>query len=150
MVFHADGHVGGYLVEGFGDGVQAGDPVVVVLDGGEGELGDEVWVGDLDAGALGDGHLPLLEVCGLLAFGEEAQQQFAAGFFPIGQSGGIDGCEAHQEGLLALQFCVDGSHGVVVDLVVVALVADGGGKLGIVLEAIFPVVFEDCVEGFAV
>ena len=150
MVFHADGHVGGDLVEGFGDGVQAGDPVVVVLDGGEGELGDEVWVGDLDAGALGDGHLPLLEVCGLLAFGEEAQQQFAAGFFPIGQSGGIDGCEAHQEGLLALQFCVDGSHGVVVDLVVVALVADGGGKLGIVLEAIFPVVFEDCVEGFAV
>jgi hypothetical protein len=39
MVFDADGHVGGDLVEGFGDLVQAGDPVVVVLDGGEAELG---------------------------------------------------------------------------------------------------------------
>ena len=35
MVLHADGHIGGDLVEGRGNGVQAGDPVVVVLDGGE-------------------------------------------------------------------------------------------------------------------
>ena len=42
-----------------------------------------------------------------------------------------------------------GLHGVVGDLVVVALVADGRGKLGIVLEAVFPVVVEEIVERLA-
>ena len=38
MVVDADGHIGGDLIEGVGNGVQAGDPVVVVLYGGEAEL----------------------------------------------------------------------------------------------------------------
>ena len=150
MIVNADGHVGGDLIEGLGDGVEAGDPVVVVLDGGEGELGGEVRIGDLDAGALGDGHLPFFEVRCLLVLGEAAQKQIAAGLFLLRQTFRSDGGQAHDEGLLTLEPKVEGLHGVVVDLVVVALVADGGGKLGIVLEAVFPVVAEDGVESFAV
>jgi hypothetical protein len=45
---------------------------------------------------------------------------------------------------------VIGLHGVVGDLVVVALVAQAGGKLGECGEVVFPVVGEDLVEGFAV
>jgi len=45
---------------------------------------------------------------------------------------------------------VVGLYGVVVDLVVVALVADGGCELGVVLEAVFPIVVEDGVEFLAI
>ena len=38
-IVDADGHVGGYLVEGFGEGAQPSGPIVVVLDGGEAEFG---------------------------------------------------------------------------------------------------------------
>ena len=76
-------------------------------------------------------------------------QQVLAGLFLIGESRGIDGGEAQQKSLLAGQLVVDGLHGVVGDLVVVALVADGGGELGIVLEVVLPVVVEEVVEGLA-
>ncbi len=59
----------------------------------------------MDAAHLVDGHLPLLELGGLLVFGRMAQQQVAADLLLVGQSGGIDGGQAHQEVLLAGQRC---------------------------------------------
>ena len=56
----------GDLVEGVGNGVQARDPVVVVLDGVEAELRDELRIVGVDAAHLVDGHLPLLELGGFL------------------------------------------------------------------------------------
>ena len=70
MVVDADGHVGGDLIEGSGNGVEARDPVVVILDGGEAERGDELRIVGLDAAHLVDGHLPLLELGGFLGVSE--------------------------------------------------------------------------------
>ena len=149
MVRHADGYIGGYLVKGAWDRVQAGDPVVVVLDGGEAELGRQLRVGGLDAAQLGYGHLPLLELHGFLIIGKPAQQQIPAGFLLLGEAVGIDGGKLEHEVDLAGQPVVDGLHGVVGDLVVVALVAQGRSELGIMLEAVFPVVLKEGVEGLA-
>ena len=149
MVFHADGHVGGDLVEGRGNGVEAGDPVVVVLDGCEAELGDELRIVRVDATHLVDGHLPLLELGAFLGVSEIAHQQFAAGLFLVREAGGVDGCEFEEKILLGREPLVDGLHGVVGDLVVVAVVADVGSELRESFEAGFPVVVKEVVEGFA-
>ena len=77
----------------------------------------------MDAAHLVHGHLPLLELRGLLVLGELAQQQFAADLFLVREAGGVDGGQAHQEVLFAGQPLVVGLHRVVGDLVVVALVA---------------------------
>ena len=150
VVFHADGHVGGDLIEGVGNRMEAGDPVVVVLYRGEGELGYELRVGGVDAAHLVDGHLPLFELGGFLVFGELAQEQIAADFFLVGESIGIYGGEAHEEGLFAGEAVVEGLHGVVGDLVVEALVAEGRGELGGMGEVIFPVVLKNLIEGLAI
>ena len=64
----------------------------------------------------------------------------------IGNSGGIDGRELHQVFLLCGEPVVDGLHGVVGNLVVVALVADGGGKLRFSFEVLFPVIVKQGVQ----
>jgi len=129
--------------------VEAGDPVVVVLDGGEAELGHDLRVRGVDAAHLVDGHLPLFEFGGFLVFGEGAQEQLAADLFLVGESGGVDGGEAEEEALFAGQAVVEGLDGVVGDLVVVALVAERGGKLRVVAEVVLPVVLEEGVEVLA-
>ena len=149
VVFHADIHIGGDLIEGVGKGVQAGDPVVVVLNGVEAELGHEARILGVDAVHLVEGHLPLFELGGLLVLVELAQQQVLADLFLISETGWVDGREAKLEPLLAREPVVDGLHGVIADLVVVTQVADDGGELGIVLELVFPVVVEEIVEGLA-
>jgi len=52
--------------------------------------------------------------------------------------------------LLALQGIVFRLDRVVADLVVIAVVADGGGKLRLMFETVFPIVFEEGVEGLAI
>ncbi len=74
-------------------------------------------------------------------------QQFAAGLVLIGEAGGIDGRELHQKILFGGKPVVDGLHGVVGELVVVALVADGGSEFGLVLEVLFPVIVKDAMKG---
>ncbi len=62
---------------------------------------------------------------------------------------GIDGRELHKEFLLSLaSHSLTGLHGVVGDLVVVALVADGGGEFRLPLEIFFPVIMEEAVQRF--
>jgi hypothetical protein len=131
VVVHADRHIGSDLVECVGKGVEASDPVVVVLYGREAELGHKARVLGVDAIHLGEGHLPLLELGGLLVFLKLANQQLLADLFLIRKTSRVDGGQAEQESLLAGQFVVDGRDGVVADLVVVAQIADGGGELGI-------------------
>ncbi len=114
----------GDLLKGLGQGVQARDPVVVVLHRGEAQLGGQSRIVAVDAAHLVDRHLPLLELRGLLVDLEAANQQILAGLLLVGESGGIDGRQAQQEVLLPRQFVVHRLHGVVADLVVVALVAD--------------------------
>ncbi len=86
VIVNANGHVCGHLLKGIGDQVKAGDPIVIILDGGKGELGGQVGISDLNPGALGDGHLPLFEVGSLLVLSELTQKQIAAGLFLIRQA----------------------------------------------------------------
>ena len=123
MVVHADGHIGGGLVEGLGDGVQAGDPVVVVLDGSEAQLGHQLRVGGVDAAHLVNRQLPLLELRRLFVFGKLAQQQVAADFLLVGEAGRVNGRQAQQVVQLLGQPLVLGLYRVVGDAIVVALVA---------------------------
>ena len=86
-VLHADGHIGGHLLEGPGNGVQPRDPVVVVLHRGELELGHQLRIRGVDAAHLVHRHLPGLEVAPLFVHGKPAQQQFAADLFLVRESG---------------------------------------------------------------
>ena len=79
-----------------------------------------------------------------------AHQQLVAGLLLVGQPGGIDRRQPHQEVLSSrASSSFTAFTRVVGDLVVVALVADERGKLGIVLEVVFPVVVEEVVERLA-
>ena len=149
VVVHADGHVGGDLVEGVGESAKPRDPVVIVLDVVKAELRDQLRVVGIDAAHLVDGHLPLFKLGGLLVVGDGAHQDLAAVLFLLRQPGGIDGGETEQDSLFAGQALVEGFDGEVADLIVVALVADGGGEFRGVLQALLPVLLEDGVEGFA-
>ena len=135
--------------EGRGQGVQARDPVVVVLHRGEAQLGGQIGIVPVDAAHLVNGHLPLFELRGLLVRRRICASAVLAGLLLVGETGGVDGRETQQEILFARQLVVHRRDGVVAGLVVVALVADDGGELGIVLEPVLPVVVEKIVEGFA-
>ena len=143
LVVDADRHVGRDLVEGLGNRVQAGDPVVVVLDRGEAELSHELRIDRIDAAHLVNGHLPRFELGGLLVVGEAADEEFAADLVLVREPGGIDGSELQQEFLLSRKPFVDRLYGVVRDLVVVSLVADVGGELGLPLKIFFPIIVEE-------
>ena len=54
--------------------MQARDPVVVVLDCGEAELGNELRIGGVDAAHLVDRHLPFLELSAFLVVGKITHQ----------------------------------------------------------------------------
>ncbi len=149
MVVHADGHVGHDLIEGRGKGTQAGDPVVVVFYLGETELFYQLGEVGENSAHLVDGHLPGFEFRAFLVVGDLTHKQFAADFFVVGEPGGVDGGGAHQESLLPRQLFIEGSYGVVGDLVVISLVSENGGKFRGVLKSIFPEVVEHRVEGLA-
>ena len=150
MVVHADGHIRCYLFKGLGNGVQTGDPVVVILDRGEAQLRRKVGVRGVDAAELVDGHLPILELSALRVVGKLAQHQFATGLLLVGEPCGINGRQAHHVVLFALQPDVFRLDGIVVDAVVVALVAQPGGKLRGVLQRRLPVLLKEIVESLAV
>jgi hypothetical protein len=150
MVVHADGHIRGHLVEGLGDGVQPGDPVVVVLHRGEAQLRRQLRISRLNAAHLVQRHLPLLEPNRLLIVGKLAQQQIAADLLLVGEPGRVNARQSHQVSLFAGQPFVMGLHGVVGDAVVEALVAQRGGKLRRALQARLPILLKEGIESLAV
>jgi hypothetical protein len=129
--------------------IEARDVVVVVLDGGEAEAGDELRQGEMEAVELVDGHLPGLEGGLLLVFDELADHEVLTEDLLIGEVGGVDFAEAAEVVAAAGELLVPGVDGVVGELVVEALVTDGGGEFGGVAEAVFPDLGEEAVEGFA-
>ncbi len=139
-------HVFG-LEQRLGDPVQARDVVVVVLDGverdGEREVG-EVGVG---AALRVDGHLVILQVVVLGAFLEVAQEQVVRGAVFLAEAFGRDGLDADEVGGVQVVAALDGGEGVVAELVVVAVVADGGGEGGGQAQVGLPGVFEQGPSG---
>ena len=115
------------LLKGPGDGVQARDPVVVILGGGEGQLCHQLGISSVDAVYLRDRHFPFLELrCFLIHF-EAPLEELLAELFLIREAVGIEGSQPHQKILLAGELVVDRGHRVIGDLVVVAIVTECGG-----------------------
>ncbi len=134
------------LLKGQRDLLEASDVIVVILRGGECELGDELGKIDLQAFKLSHRHFPGLESCLLLVLDQLPYQHLFAQLLLVRHSCCIHLAQSIQEGSTACQGVVIGLDGVIRELIVVTAIADGGGKLGIVLEMIFPVVGEDRVQ----
>ena len=96
-----------------------------------------------------DGHLPRLERGFFLILGELADHQVPGENLLVGQARSIDGTKAKDVVAAAREPLVVCLDGVVAELVVEAIIADGGGKLGRVAEAVFPDLGKEVVEGFA-
>jgi len=123
-IVNADGEICGHLLEGLGHRVQAGNPIVVILDGGEVELRYQLRKGGVNAAHLIQREFPGLELRGLGIVGKLTQQQIAADLFLVGEASRIDGRKLHEEVLLTGQPCILGLHRVVRDAVVVAHIAE--------------------------
>ena len=148
-VLHADRHVLSHLRKCRGQRMQPRDPVVVIFHRGETQHGRQPRIVVVDAAHLVHRHLPLLELRAFLVQFEFAHEQILARLLLVGEPGGVDRRQAQQKLLLPRQRVIHRLHGVVAGLVVVALVAEGRGKLGIVLELVLPVLVEEIAEGLA-
>jgi hypothetical protein len=84
----------------------------------------------VEAAELVDGHLPGLEGGGFLVLDELADHEVFAEDFLGGEAGGVNFAEFCQIVTTAGEVLVIGVDGVVGELVVEALVADGGGEFG--------------------
>ena len=146
VVVQAGLQVGHDLREGGGNLGEARDVVVVVVTGVEGGVGGELGQVELQALVLVDGHLPLLEPRGLLVFDEGAEHELGGELGLMRKAGGVDGGEALDEGAAAGQGFVVRAGREVGELVVVALVAEGGGVLRLVAELVLPYLVEETGE----
>ena len=146
VIFDAGHHVGADLLEDGGDFRETRGVVVVIFDGFKGEERNQLGQLDVRAPHLRDGHLPRLEFGFLLLLDELAHHQIVAEDLLIGQAGGIDGGESNDVVAAASKLVVVGGDRVVGELVVVALVADGGGKLRGVAELLLPHLGEERLE----
>ena len=148
VVIHADGHIVRGLLKGERNFLEASDVIVVVLHRVEAQLRNELGKIDLQAIELIDRHLPWLEPGFLLILDQCSDQQIFAQLLLISHPSRIHLGQSAEKGSTAGQGFVVCLHGVVGELIVVPVISDGGGKVGLVLEVIFPVVGEDGVERF--
>ena len=122
------------------------DVVVVVVSRVEAQLRHQLRKFQMQAAKLGDRHLPRLEPCLLLVVHQVAHQQVLAQLFLLRKPGRIDRAQPLQKDAAMLQLGVVTGDRVVTQLVVVTLVAQGGGELRRILELLLPVVGEDVVQ----
>jgi hypothetical protein len=108
--------------------VEASDVVLVVLDGVEGDGVWEICEIALDAVLRADGHLVVFEVVVVYSFLKGSQEEIVRDEVLIGEPAGGDGFYAREvaevEGVAARDDC----ERVVVELIVIAIVADVGGE----------------------
>ena len=148
MVVHADGHVVGGLLKGEWDLLKTSDVIVVVFYRSKAKLRYELGQIHLQAIELVDRQLPGLEPGFLLILDQLAHHQLFTQLLLIRHSSRIYLGQSSQKGAAARKGVVIGLHGEIRELIVVAVIADRGGELGVVLEVIFPDVGEDGVQGF--
>src|SRR5271156_5653408 len=118
-----------------------------MLDGIERHAERKVGEIGMDAALLIDGHLVFLKLEVGDALLEDADEGIVGKLALIGEAGGGDGVEAGEEGLVYLFAVGDGGEGVVGEFIVEAVVAVGGGAVGIVAEVGFVLLVEEGVLG---
>ena len=85
-----------------------------------------------------DGHLVILQVVIFLAFLQVAQEEVVRGAVFFAETSGRDGLDASEIRGVDLVAADDGGERVVAELVVVTVVADGGGERGREFEGGLP------------
>ena len=129
------------LKQGLGDLVEAGNIILVMLNGVEGHREREIGQAGMNApSAAGctERHLVLFEVVVLDALLDLAEKQIVGDEVLLGKAGGIDGLDPRQVGKVALVSSGWCGQGVIAELVVVAVVADGRSQGRIHLERDLP------------
>jgi hypothetical protein len=101
----------------------------------------------VDAVHLVDGHLVFFEVVVVEALLEDANEEVVGEDVLLGEAGGGNGFEAAEVSDIGGVSAIDGGEGTVGELVVVAVVSEGGGAFGGVLEVGLVELFEESVLG---
>jgi hypothetical protein len=121
-----------------------------MLDGveghGEREVG-QVGVDAASAAGRAERHLVFFEVVVFDALLELAEEEVVRDEVLLGKACGIDGLDASKVGEIALVAVSGGGERVIAELVVVAIVPDGGSEGGVQLESGLPGVVEEGVLG---
>ncbi len=148
-VVHADRHVLDHLRKSEGERVQPRNPVVVIFHRRKAQLRRQPRIGVVDARPLVDRHLPLFKLRALFVQLETANQQFLACLLVVCKSCWIDRRQPQQQLLLLGQPFVYRAHTIIGDLVVVPLVANLRGILGIAFQPVLPVLVEQIAQSLA-
>ena len=142
-------HVRRDLREGLRHLLQPRDVVVVVLHGIELQVDRHLRQIGVEAVELVDRHLPLFELRRLLVVDQRAHHQLGRELLLIRQAGRVDHAEPLDVSAPARQRGIDRLHGVVGQLIVVALVAEIGGVLRRVLQLVLPDLVKQRVQRLA-
>src|ERR1700675_1515251 len=99
----------------------------------------------MDAVLLIDGHFILFELEIGDALLQNARQQVMRELVLVGESGSSDGLDTPQKALVRFMVLRDSIERVVIELVVIAVVAEGRGALGEIAQFGLVVVVEDSI-----
>ena len=146
-VLHALAEDVGGLRKNARDLVQALDVVLVVRDGVERNAQGKVGKRGVGAVLLVDRHFVVLEVVVGVLLRELAFEQVVGEAVRISHAVGRDGAETGEEGVVLGVLARGGGDRDVVEVAVVAIVADGGGALGGVPQAVLVELLEKRVLG---
>ena len=118
--------------------MQPGDVVLVVPDGLEGHLRDELGEHDVHPVQLVDRHLVVLEGEGFEPFLEVAHHEAVVQLLLLGEPVGLDGLEAREPHLEVTPLFLGVRKRDVAPAVVVAVVADDRRELGRLTQLVLP------------
>ncbi len=147
LVFHAGAEDFGGLREDTGNLVKAGDVVFVMLDGVEGDGKGQIREAGVDAVLLVDRHLVFFKVEIGTALAEQTHQDVVGELVLVVEAGSRDGFQTDQKRFVGLVALGNGVERVIGELIVVAVVAVGGGALGRIAEIGFVLLVEKGVLG---
>ena len=146
-VVHASAENFGCLIEGSRYLVKARDVVLVLLDCLERNGQRQIRKAQVDAVELVDRHLILFEIEVGEALPQHPNQKVVGELVLLGEARGRYGFKAGEKILIGLVALTDGRERVLGELVVVAVVAEGGGALRKVAEIRLVLLFEERVLG---
>jgi hypothetical protein len=148
--FRAAAQQGNRVVDRLWIGAQAGDEVLVVLDGVARHLLRELAQGHVDAAHLVDGRQLEREARAFDRLPRLVEEKVVVELVGVAEFGPVDRLEAGQRLFDVLAPLLPRGGGAVGEPVVIAAVAVVGGQLRVVAELPLPLFVEQTAEGFGV
>jgi hypothetical protein len=137
----------GGLAQDTRDLVKTGDVVLIVFNGIQRDGERKIRKAGMDAVLLVDGHLILFEIEVSDALREDTNEEVVRKLILIGEASRGDRFEPGKEVSIGLVILSDGVEGTFAQLVVITVVAEGGGALGKIAEIGLILLVEECVLG---